>query len=106
VSTGRAPDRVLRRALIAGAVTWSVVGGALGFGLAGGGGAASAAGVSAGLVAGAFVASGWLLLALGSDVVAGTRPPLRRAVWTFAALLITVLTALLALSIGQQAAIA
>jgi hypothetical protein len=105
MSTTGEPDRVLRRALIAGAVTWMTVGGALGIGLAGGGGAASAAGVSAGLVAGAFVATGWLLLALGSDVVAGTRPPRRRAVWTFVALLLTALAALLALSIGQQAAL-
>jgi hypothetical protein len=106
VTAARSADRVVRRALVAGAGTWLIVGGALGVGLAGGGGAASAAGVTVGLAAASLVTSGWLLLGLAADVLARARPPRRRLVWTAAAVLLSLLSVLLALAVGQQAALA
>jgi hypothetical protein len=100
----RRTDRVVRRGLLAGAVTGVVVGAALGVGLSGAGGAASAAGVFAGLAIASFVATSWLVLALAGDVLAGDRPPTRRLLWTGGMVAVTGSTVLLALAVGQAAA--
>ncbi|PSO52416.1 MAG: hypothetical protein BRC31_04835 [Actinobacteria bacterium QS_5_72_10] len=85
----------VRRALIAGAVAWALLGVPLSVGMAPSQGPASPAGALLGLVFGGVVASAWLLTALTIDL--WTRQPLgrRRLVWTAAVTLATMLSPVL-----------
>jgi hypothetical protein len=93
--------RIVRRALIAGAIVGGLLAAALGLGLSGGGTGAAVAGVWSGLAVGGFAAAGWLLLALGLDVVAGVRPGRARLLWTAGLTLLALLLPLLALAAGS-----
>jgi hypothetical protein len=102
-----APDagrdrRVVRRGLLAGGVVWAVLGVALAVSqtAAGGGGRGVLAGILLGLVLGLIVASGWLLLALLVDIIAGQVPTRRRVATSVAVLGAAMLSPLLLLAAG------
>lgn len=78
-----ATDRVLRRALVAGIVVAAVVAALLAGAVLwdGGGGALGLAALLSGVTVGALTASGWLLLALLLDLLAGRVPGVRRLWW-------------------------
>lgn len=84
----------VRRGLRAGLLTWAAVAAALVVGalVTGGSGRAGAVAVALGLVVGALVASGWLLLALALDLLAGRFPDRRRTLWTAGVVLFTLLS--------------
>lgn len=94
----------IRRALIAGAVVWALVGGGLAaLALADGLGArAAVANVVLGLPFGGVLATFWLWLANLLDVVAGEPPSRRRWLWALASTLglAFVVPLLLAASVG------
>jgi hypothetical protein len=101
------PDRdrdreTVRRALRAGGLTWAVVGGLLVASVlyAGGDGRAGLAAVLLGMVFGGMVASGWLLVAAGLDLLADEPPSRRRAAWTVAVVVATMLSPVLVLGAG------
>jgi hypothetical protein len=94
--------RIVRRALLAGAVATALTAAPLAAGLRGRGPAAVAAALWIGLAVGGVTAAGWLLLALGLDVLGRVRPTRRRLVWTAlvsGAALVLPLLALTALSL-------
>jgi hypothetical protein len=102
-TAGRDRDReTVRRALRAGGATWAVVGGALVASVlnAGGDGRAGLAAVLLGLVFAGMVASGWLLVAAGLDLLADETPSRRRVVWTVAVVLATMLSPVLVMGAG------
>ncbi|HUH08838.1 MAG TPA: hypothetical protein VML96_13640 [Egibacteraceae bacterium] len=91
----------VRRALTAGALSWALITGALSVvGVAGGGGlrAIGSAAVIA-LVLGSSIASAWLLLAAGLDLVAGEQLSRRRGAWTIGVVLFALLSPLLMLAL-------
>lgn len=90
---------VVRLALRAGGVVWAVVAGLLlSVVLLGGhGGRAGLAAVLSGLVAGAAVTSGWLLLAGVLDLLADVPVGRRRLAWTAGAVLLTLASPILVL---------
>lgn len=96
--SGSERDRTtVRRALLAGALTSTVIGLPLLVSavVGGQGGAVALATVLLGLTLGGLVASAWLLLAGILDVMAGERPGLRRMVWTAALVGVTLVSPLL-----------
>lgn len=99
----RRRDRTtVRRALLAGAVTWAVVGLPLLLAVVvgGGQGRAGVVVVLLGLTLGGVVATGWMLLATLLDLVAGARPGGYRAVWLGATFLVTALLPVLVAGVG------
>lgn len=85
---GRDADaRTVRRAVRAGLRALVVVA-ALGVGgtaLTGGTGAAALIWATSAVVVGALVTAGWLVLAMGLDLIAGVIPGRRRVLWTLGA---------------------
>ncbi len=108
MSTAPARDRpardrtTLRRGLLAGGIAWAgvavprVVAAALG----GAGGRTGLAAVLLGLCCGGLVASGWLLLAVLLDTLAGEPPGARRLRWTAAVVALTACSPVLFLAAG------
>jgi hypothetical protein len=94
--------RTVRRGLAAGAAVWAAVGGLLSTTqLAAGRGARGfAAGAALGLVFGLLAASGWLLLALLLDLLAGHRPSARRGLVTLAVVLAAMVSPVLVVALG------
>jgi hypothetical protein len=92
--------RIVRRGLLAGGAVGVGLAALLGIGLAGAGAAAIASGLWLGLAVGGFVAAGWLLLALGLDLMAGDRPSGRRLAWTAGVSLVALILPFLALAAG------
>lgn len=94
------PDRertTVRRGLVAGALVGVVTGSPLVVTVvrAGGDGATGLVAVMMGLVAGAVVASAWLVLAAVLDLLAGEPPGRRRALWTVGVVVFTLASPML-----------
>lgn len=97
----RERERVtVRRALIAGLITWALIGGSLAVSLAGAGGQASAAGMLLGLVFAGIVASAWLLTAMAIDLLTHKSISRRRTLWTVAVALFTLISPTFVLGAG------
>lgn len=90
---------VVRRARRAGLATWAGAGGGLAVwsALAGGGGRTGLVAVTVGLLLGAVVCAGWLLLAGILDLLADQRPGRRRLLWTAGAVLLVLVSPMLVL---------
>ena len=91
--------RIVRRALVAGGAVWAALAAVLlGFVLAAGlGGREGATVTFLALCFGSATTSGWLLLALLLDAIAGERVGRRRLVWTGAVVLFTLVCPVLVL---------
>lgn len=78
-------DRAVRRALVAGALTWVLSGGLLSLLVlkGAGGGDATAAALMLGLVAGSIISSAWLLTMTAADLL-GRKPVPRARLWWIA----------------------
>jgi hypothetical protein len=97
----RERDRLtVRRALIAGAVAWALVGGPLVVGLAPAGGQASAVGMLLGFVIGGIVASGWLLVAAAIDLRTDQPIGRRRVAWTVGVTAVAALSPVMVAGVG------
>ncbi|WP_370324734.1 hypothetical protein [Euzebya sp.] len=98
--------RVLRRAVRAGALTavaLAVLTGAANIAF-GGDGVSAAIWVSTSAVVGTLVTSGWMVLTLVLDLIAGEVPSRRRAVWTAALFAVAFLAPIVPAAMLQVAA--
>ena len=101
-----ADRRVLRRAAVAGAIAFAVTAiTVLGLNAAfGGDGRGALVWFMAAIVVGLLVWSGWLVLVLLLDVIAGTVPGRRRLVWTAVAFVLAFVSPILPAAALQAAA--
>lgn len=98
-ATSDVDRRVVRRALLAGALVWTFVAGVLLAGVIGSGGPGrhGLVVVLLGLTLGTLVAAGWLLLSIILDLLAGTAPGRHRVRWAASLFAVAVVCPMLVL---------